>query len=320
MRKLAIMTITALALVSCNPRGGVRQPSSAVKDGPKPFPSAQIPGVYADDEGRRTYLLSHFWDRFFEEGGKTDSSLVLGVAKNEVEQAMANYVRILELSPMKDAQKSVSSLFDKIERKQAEDTTRLHYLQFTEIVSRYLYDPNSPMRSEDLYLPFVRGLARSRYTRDDMRPAYAFEASKCAVNQYGQKVPDIRFRTLSGKKETLYSVKADYTMLFFSNPGCHSCKEIIDDVRGRMYMDDYIARKKVAVVNVYIDEDVDEWRAYAPNYPSNWHSGYDFTFSIRDGEDYYIRAIPSLYLLDADKRVIMKDAPTERVLDFLDKI
>ena len=32
---------------------------------------------------------------------------------------------------------------------------------------------------------------------------------------------------------------------------------------------------------------------------------------------YNVRAIPSLYILDKDKRVIMKDAPETKVLAFL---
>ena len=33
-----------------------------------------------------------------------------------------------------------------------------------------------------------------------------------------------------------------------------------------------------------------------------------------------MRAIPSLYLLDKDKNVMMKDAVTERVIDFLNRV
>ena len=59
-------------------------------------------------------------------------------------------------------------------------------------------------------------------------------------------------------------------------------------------------------------------RAAAGEYPSGWYNGYDFRRVMNDGSLYYVRAIPSLYLLDAGKRVIMKDAPTERVLAFLE--
>ena len=34
-------------------------------------------------------------------------------------------------------------------------------------------------------------------------------------------------------------------------------------------------------------------------------------------KSYHIRAIPSMYLLDADKTVLLKDAPAERILTYL---
>ena len=72
-----------------------------------------------------------------------------------------------------------------------------------------------------------------------------------------------------------------------------------------------------AVVNVYIDEDLAAWRAYAPSYPSSWLCGYDPDGLVRSDRIYNVRAIPSLYLLDADKRILMKDAPVERVISWL---
>ena len=153
-----------------------------------------------------------------------------------------------------------------------------------------------------------------------MRTAYRHELKMCRTNPFGSKVPDIRYKDIKGRQGRLYDVEAEYTMLFFSNPGCSSCKEIINDVMSRGYIESLIANKKLAVVNIYIDEEVSKWRDYSPNYPSCWINGYDYTFSLRDSGAYDIRAIPSLYLLDAKKRVLMKDAPTPSVLAFLDTI
>lgn len=344
MRKVILSVIFALALTACMQGGGKaagelsgeeeQMPVDTVEVGTslpapppsrhrptvKPFPEVQVPSVCSGENERLEYMVEHFWDRYFKGGGRTDSATVLGVRKSEVEQAFSNYAALLDNVPMSTAQKSVASLFDKLEAEQARDSTALTYLQFTEIVSKYLYDPNSPLRNEDYYLPFVKRMAVCRFTRDDMVPAYRFEAKMCAMNQYGTVAPDFQFRTLEGKVHSLHSIKAEYTMLFFSNPYCESCKSIIQDVMTRRYMNDYITNGRVAVVNVYIDEEVDKWREYAHNYPRNWYSGYDFLFKIRNDEDYNVRAIPSLYLLDKDKRVIMKDAPTGKVLGFLDRI
>jgi hypothetical protein len=72
--------------------------------------------------------------------------------------------------------------------------------------------------------------------------------------------------------------------------------------------------------NVYIDEDISAWKAYEPVYPRTWVTGYEFAGIIREEQIYDVRAIPSLYLLDREYRIVMKDAPTERVLAFLDRI
>ncbi|MBO4476283.1 MAG: DUF5106 domain-containing protein [Bacteroidales bacterium] len=337
MKFLAILPVLALAACwggSSGNRSAGTGDSSAADEADAPlhaFPLMSVPVVYENNAAEaREYSLEHYWDGFFSKGGGTDSKSILGVADADVEQALANYIGALaavkslatpdSLAPLRQAQKSVRTLFGKLENHQKADTSSLTYLRFTEMVSRYLFDPNSPVRDEDLYLPFVEAMERSSCTSDDMRAAYSYEARQCRTNQYGQKVPDFRYSTASGSKGSLYGVKADYTMLFFSNPGCTACKDIIDQVLSRPYVERYIKEGRLAVVNIYIDEEISKWRDYLHNYPSYWINGYDYTFQLRDSGKYDIRAIPSLYLLDSSKRVLFKDAPTENVLSFLDTI
>ena len=73
----------------------------------------------------------------------------------------------------------------------------------------------------------------------------------------------------------------------------------------------------LAVVNVYIDEDIQAWRSYMPVYPEEWYNGFDPDFVLRNDEIYNVRAIPSLYLLDEEKRVILKDAPENKLFNYL---
>ena len=77
---------------------------------------------------------------------------------------------------------------------------------------------------------------------------------------------------------------------------------------------------RLAIVNVYIDDDLNAWRQHLQGFPRNWYNGYDTDHVIRRDLIYNIRGIPSLYILDKDKRVVMKDAPEENVLRFLDSI
>ncbi|MBQ9400413.1 MAG: DUF5106 domain-containing protein [Bacteroidales bacterium] len=310
---LPILTLTLLLLSSCKTGTGS-------KAAPRPFPMCEVPAMYSSPDDRIAYGAEHYWDKFFIPGQVTDSSLVCGVPNQDVEQAVSNYIYLLNMEPKATAQAQVAAFFSKLETAQKQEPNGLLYLRMTEIVSSYLYDPNSPYRDEDLYLPFVRGMAASECTAENVRHAYEYEAAMCAMNQWGQQVPDFRYVDARGRSHRLYDTKADYTILFFSNPGCQDCRDIINTLTSREYLDPAIKSGSLAVVNIYIDEDWKAWKEYEPNYPRNWSTGYDPDLVIRNNELYCVRAIPSLYLLDTDKKVIFKDAPVERVLAFLDEI
>lgn len=269
------------------------------------------------------YQASRFWDAFTDttETYSCDTALVNGVPKAEVEKALAAYLTVLEQQCSLDfSRKAMASFFKKIEVFEAADTSSNIFGFFESKVPHYLYDPNSPLRDEDLYLPFVRGLSVSEYVSEDLKPAYAHDAAMCSLNQAGQGAADFSFTEANGKKNTLYGIKADYTLLFFSNPGCPACKEIIEALKNDTKVSDLISSGRLSVVNLYIDLELDKWRACVTDYPSDWHNGYDQSYIIRTDVTYNVRAIPSLYVLDREKKVIMKDAPAEKALAFLDSI
>jgi len=307
-KKLLIFSAVSAFLISC---GGNKAPEQKTRT----FPMAEIPALIENEQGRIDYIAGHFWGPYFSSTFPTDSAHILGVSDAEMEKAVANYISLLELIPMDAARASVEDLFKKTESKQAEDTSSLFYLRFTELVSKYMYDPNSPLRNEDFYLPFVKGLAASAFTSDDLRVAYTHEAEMCALNPFGTQVPDFAYKDALGRKHRLYDIKADLTLLFFSNPGCSACKDIMDDLQQATEFDGWIAEGRLAIASIYIDQELDAWREYVPNYPDNWVVGYDCDFVIRQDLLYNVRAIPSLYLLDSDKRVILKDAPTDKTIE-----
>ncbi len=312
MKYPVLILSLCLAVLSCG-RGG-----KDAGDGSRSFPLVSVPSMLTDPGQRTAYIIDHYWDGFLAGGGPTDSGRVLGVRRSELEENMSAYLALLYTIDVPDAADAVSSLFDKIEARQARDSAGLVYESMTGLVSAYLYDPNSILRSEDLYLPFVTKMLSSPYTSRDKIGAYRFEAEKCAMNPYGSKAPDFEFKDVAGKVHRLYDIRADWTMLFFSNPGCQSCRSIVDAIVRAGFPADMVSRGELAVVNIYIDDEIEKWRDSASSYPSDWYNGYDFRKVMNDGSLYYVRAIPSLYLLDAEKRVVMKDAPLERVLSFLE--
>lgn len=322
MKSGPILFLAAAVVLAagCGQRAGKAQAPAAppVRD----FPTMQIPGVYTEAEERQAYAAEHYWDRFFSgaEGLRCDSVTVCGVSRDKVEEHFSTFVAILGMQDIKSGRKGMETLFSKVEAVQAADTLSNALEVFSELAEHYLYDPNSPFRNEDLYEPFVRGLAESSLTDPGRAPAYAFTARMCALNAVGTPAADFRFTDMRGRTRRLHDIRADFTLLFFSNPGCEACKDIIETLRDMPQLRGLISSGRLAVVNVYIDEDIDAWKAYQDFYPAEWYNGYDPTFTIRQDILYNVRGIPSLYLLDSDKRVILKDAPEERVFSFLDSM
>ena len=311
MKNFRHSLIPLLLLAVCC--GGPRSKKAQVQD--RPFPKVSVPAAYTEDADRLAYACAHFWDAYLAEGGPTDSSRILGVSKAEVEQALSDYIALLWGQPLSEAQRSMAGLFGAVSAVQQKDTASQFYNQFSQLAASYLYDPNSPMRDEDLWLPYVSGLAESPLTREDMRTAYRYEASMCALCPRGSIAPDIRAKRPDGRIFSLRGIKAPLTLLFFTNPGCRACKEIIDRINSEL--GGLVAAGTLAVANIYIDEDYAAWKAYVGNYPKEWFTGFDYAGTVRGEHIYDVRAIPSVYLLDSDKRILLKDAPFERVLEFL---
>jgi hypothetical protein len=188
---------------------------------------------------------------------------------------------------------------------------------FASLVERYLYDPNSPLRNEDHYALYASRLADSDLVEDVMKEKYAREVSLAALNRVGTKAADFRFADKNGRIRRLYDVDAELTLLFFSNPGCTMCYDIIQTLSGSEAISERIAAGQLAVLNIYIDEDLEGWRSYMPIYPENWYNGFDPDLVIRTENLYNVRAIPSLYLLDENKKVLFKDVPEQTLFRVL---
>ena len=284
-----------------------------------PFPDVLPPAMMEDPQDRAEYMAQNMWNSLTDPSRTypCDSLLVSGVRRADVEQKFANWTQVLGMSSRPVAEKSVSRLYDRALACEKKDTSSNVFETFSSLVYKYLFDPNSPLRDEDLYGAYASRLAAYEGYTEVQKEKYARDARLCALNKVGTKAADFRFADRRGKIRTLYGVEAPYTLLFFSNPGCEACMSIINVLKEDPQISGMISSGRLKVLNIYIDEDLDAWRSYMPVYPDEWYNGFDPDFVIRNETLYNVRAIPSLYLLDSDKTVLLKDAPENRMFEYL---
>lgn len=313
MKHIGLIIIAASIICACG------QNKKVEKFVPVPFPAATIPGMITDQNEAVEYLSLHYWDGITETERTypSDSLTVSGVRMSDVEQKFADWTSVLSIATPQVVEKSVARLYDRALTCERKNPSSNVFETFCDLTYKYLYDPNSPMRNEDIYYHFVKRLASYEGISLEMRDKYAYDAKMCSLNKVGAVAADFRFADKNGKIRTLHSIEAPVTLLFFSNPGCTMCYDIIQTLSGSEAISERIAAGQLAVLNIYIDEDLEGWRSYMPIYPENWYNGFDPDLVIRTENLYNVRAIPSLYLLDENKKVLFKDVPEQTLFRVL---
>lgn len=186
-------------------------------------------------------------------------------------------------------------------------------MSFTEIAGKYLYDPNSPARNEEFYIPVLESMVASPSLdeTEKIRPMDRLQLAQ--KNRPGTKALDFTYTLASGQQGTLHNLSAGHTILFINNPGCHACAEAIAGMKRSLIINQWLKENKLKILAFYTDTDLDEWQKHRPDFPGTWLNAYDKEQIVSGRNLYDLKAIPTLYLLDGDKTVILKDAPLESI-------
>ncbi len=254
------------------------------------------PAVVTDPQQIAEFYRYHYWDNF----DIHDSAAVMSPDTGMMVSAFTEYVRILsgvsqtDAAPIEDLMHRVSG-------------TKTSLDMFSMIADRVLADPNSSYRNDEFFIPVLETRLASGYydKADSIRDRHRLDIAM--QNRIGRKANDIRYTLIDGTQGTLYGIHAEYVLVFINNPGCGMCRTVREDICSSQLLVSLIKQGVLRVLAIYPDEDLDEWRKYYGNIPSDWINGYDKGCVIRKSGSYNLGAIPALYLLDADKNVLVKD-------------
>ena len=288
-------------MTSCGSRGTEKktQPSNQ----PRTFVLPQIPAMLSSAEDRASYLAAHYWDNF-----DFNDTVFIHMPK-VTEQAIVDYIDVLPHAKKGNAEASVKDLLKKAE---GEKTGRM-YEYFLEMMEKYLHDPNSPIRNEELYIPVVEYIIADKNTDIAGKERAKYRLQLMMKNRVGETAIDFVYTLASGKTGSLYGIKAPYTMLFFYNPDCHACAEYMNTMKASSVLQDAINQRGMKILAFYPDKDLEIWKNHLADIPSSWINGYDKEYVVDSLKVYDLKARPTIYLLDENKKVILKDVTIQAV-------
>lgn len=304
--RFAFIILLLSLLVSCGEKK--QETGNADKAAEKKTPAftlPEVPVMLQSVEDRLHFVVNHYWDKF----DFKDTAYIH--APDITEQAMANYIDLLTRVPQVMADSCVTRTLENVSL----EPKMLNY--FVETLRKYLFDPNSPMRNEEIFEPVYRFVASYASADEAAQSRARYDLKLIDMNRVGSVAADFVYTLASGAQRRMHDLRSPYTLLLFYNPDCHGCAEVLAHMKSSPVLTDAGIMKQVSILAFYPDEEYEVWENHRDVIPSGWINGYDKELTVLDRELYDLKAMPTLYLLDKDKKVLLKDAPVEQVEQYL---
>lgn len=253
------------------------------------------PPMQATKEQQVAYMRDHFWDKF-------DFADTLYTTKADTMEMMHAYAAYLSNFVEPTNQEPIRKLM------QRASVSKKMFDYFVMLSEKVLHDPNSPLRSDELYIAVLEAqLASPQYDKyEKMAPEYDLRV--VSQNRIGQRANDFDYTDRRGRTRSMYSLKNDFVIVYINNPGCAMCRDITEALKQSQIISDLQRKGQLKVLAIYPDENLDEWHKHLGDMPAEWINGYDRGCSIERENLYNVSAIPALYLLDKEKIVLVKDS------------
>jgi hypothetical protein len=176
-------------------------------------------------------------------------------------------------------------------------------------------DPNSSYRNASLYSKILAAKTGSRWYIPDEKKIAADRMHLLQQNNVGSSANDFIYVTPAGYKRKMYDIQSRFLLLYFNNPECPACREMKTALMNSSVITGKIKTGELKVLSMYTDKDERLWLDHLKEYPGSWIQGRDDSEYLYRNKVYDLRAIPSVYLLDKDKKVLLKDCMDVREIE-----
>lgn len=265
------------------------------------FPYPAIPDTLRSVEQRAGYLSEHYWDNY------NFADTLLLKSKEVTEQGFINFIDILNRFNLDNASKGVAhkdiaqkgiTRKDIIQQGIAQkDITQQGIACFTRkafsnaaakerfenLIEHYFEDQLSPVRNDRVYLIFLEEMKNSPCFDETEKERIAFKIKTTNKNLPGDIAINFKFKDENGKEHQLSDYKDQKVILYFYDPDCENCHEVSAWLKQQT-----------------IPADIKVLKMIADNHISYMYS---------------LKNMPTIFLLDKENKVILKDCTAQELIE-----
>ena len=136
----------------------------------------------------------------------------------------------------------------------------------------------------------------------------------------GKPAPDIQLQYKSGEKVRLYEIESPYTILYIWDPECGHCK------KAAPHMVEFYEKfkdkgvKVLSICTKFTDEVPSCWESVEEKEFTDFMNVVDPYHRSKYKIKYNIKSTPQTFILDKDKKIIMKKIGAEQMIEVMDQI
>ena len=271
-------------------------PSKIYSQQQKGFSYPVIPENLIAKADRAEYAAINFWNDFNYED----------LGPEETEQIFVDFITILDNTDKRTTQDALYAMI-------------VNILDNEEVVDfiidcsqKYLYDKGAPTKDHQKLSILFNLLLNNNVINSDQREIVIKMSENAKRNEKGSVSPDFKFITSKGFASSFYNNISELNLLFFFDPLCQSCLVMGEEIANSPIINEFAKDHNLNVLYItpYTDQ-VDSLNTYFKDIPDNWILGYNNNEIIIKEKLYFWEYIPSIYLIDNNKKIILKDALPE---------
>lgn len=269
------------------------------------FERPSIPDNLTQEAEINDWMAKHYWDKFnfLNTENLKNPELTFPIITNYIGQL--NTI----LNPM-------ASIYLK-ETLQKAKTNEEVYNHMANAFNDILGNTRSPYRNDEYLIAVLEDLLSVKNLSETDKNRYELSLTMAKKNRVDSIATNIGFIDTSSKSDSLHSIKAEIILLMFYSPGCHACEIAEARLKQSEIINNWLDSGDLKVLVYAPEANEEDWKKYQSHIPDSWINGYDPDQSVWNQRLYDIQGFPTIYLLDENKRVILKDVGINDVEKYL---
>lgn len=221
----------------------------------------------------------------------------------------------VNLFNQKDTLNIIKTTNDLLER--AVVKSKVYHIIEEALLNLYL-QKSSGFFNEEMGIYILKNEQEQIFTPDWRKDDIGSRVSFILKNKVDTVAAQLELEDQNGKKISLLNSKSKYTILYFFDPDCSRCVGVSPIVKDWLIN---AAPKNISFLAVYVDNNSAEWHKYLKEnkFPNNWAYLWGNKNFATIRTQYWIESIPSIYLLDENKKVILKDVSYKQLMYYFNK-